>query len=235
MIAETVEGELNALGSPEKARHLSRFFKTGPGQYGEGDQFIGVRVPEQRRIAKRYNGISMEEIKYLLVSPIHEHRLIGLLILVERFSTSGNAEVQREIVEFYRAHLDRVNNWDLVDLSAPKILGEYLLRNPDERPILFTMVQSPNIWERRVSVLATWPMIKRNQFNEFLGLAERLLTDTHDLMHKAVGWMLREVGKVDLVILENFLEKRACAMPRTMLRYAVERMEQERRRHFMRG
>ncbi|HAT48837.1 MAG: DNA alkylation repair protein [Nitrospirae bacterium] len=233
MIAEIVKEELNSLGSIDKAHHLSRFFKTGPGQYGAGDQFIGVRVPEQRRIAKRYKGLALEEIRHLLASPIHEHRLTGLLILVERFAASGNADIQREIVAFYRTHLDRVNNWDLVDLSAPKILGEYLLCNPGERPILFTMVQSCNIWERRVCVLATWPMIKRNQLDELLDLAERLLTDTHDLMHKAVGWMLREAGKVDSAILDDFLEKHACGMPRTMLRYAVERMEQERRRYFM--
>ena len=233
MIAETVKDELNALGSPEKAHHLSRYFKSGPGQYGEGDQFIGVRVPEQRRIAKHHKALPMEEIGHLLASPMHEHRLTGLLILVERFAMSGEDAVRREIVSFYLARLDRVNNWDLVDLSAPKILGEHMLYHPDECSQLFTMSQSANLWERRVAVLATWPMIKQRRFGELLSLAERLLTDTHDLMHKAVGWMLREVGKVDLASLEDFLEKHPRAMPRTMLRYAIERMEPERRRYFM--
>ena len=231
--AEQVKTELNALGSLEKAAHLSRFFKTGLGQYGEGDRFIGVRVPEQRCIAKRYRELSLKQIDQLLTSPIHEHRLTGLLILVERFSRSLEEVSQQEIVDFYLLRLERVNNWDLVDLSAPKILGEHLLKHPENRKMLLSMVQSANLWERRIAVLATWPMLKQKQFEELLALAEILLTDTHDLLHKAVGWMLREAGKVDLTILEKFLEKHAANMPRTMLRYAIERLEPSRRRYFM--
>lgn len=231
--AEQVKTELNALGSHEKATHSSRFFKSGPGQYGEGDRFIGVRVPEQRTIAKRYRSISLEEIGLLLASSIHEHRLTGLLILVEQFTNSQDASLRQKIVDFYLHHLERVNNWDLVDLSAPKILGMHLLHYPENRKMLFTMIQSANLWERRIAVLATWPMLKQRQFEELLALSETLLTDTHDLMHKAVGWMLREAGKVDISILEEFLEKHAHTMPRTMLRYAIERLEQDRRRYFM--
>jgi len=231
--ANQVKAELAGLASPEKAAHLSRFFKTGPGQYGEGDRFIGVRVPDQRRVAKRHSGLALKEIDRLLASPLHEHRLTGLLILVGRYAKTMEAAARREIVDFYLARLDRVNNWDLVDLSAPKILGEHLVRHPEESNILFAMVQSANLWERRVAVLATWPMIKEGQCGELLALAESLLGDTHDLMHKAVGWMLREAGKVDLAVLEGFLAKHAGAMPRTMLRYAIERLDAERRRHYM--
>ena len=231
--AKQVKTELDALSCSEYAARLSRFFKTGPGQYGEGDLFIGVRVPEQRRVAKRHRGLPLKEIDQLLVSPFHEHRLTGLLILVDRYSKSQDKADWQEIVDFYLARLGRVNNWDLVDLSAPKILGEHLLRYPEQRKMLFSMVQSANLWERRVAVLATSPMIRQKQFEELLALAETLLTDTHDLMHKAVGWMLREAGKVDLTILEGFLGKYASNMPRTMLRYAIERLEPSRRRYYM--
>ncbi len=231
--AGNVKAELDVLGSPEKAAHLSRFFKTGAGEYREGDRFIGVRVPEQRRIAKRHGNLPLEEIGRLMASPVHEHRLTGLLILVRRFAKSREASSRREIVDFYLSRIKRVNNWDLVDLSAPKILGEHLARHPEELAILSAMAESTNLWERRVAVLATLPMIRQGRFGELLALAEALLTDTHDLMHKAVGWMLREAGKVDPAVLEKFLEKHSAAMPRTMLRYAIERLEPARRRHFM--
>ena len=199
--AAMVKAELNALGKPEKAAQLSRFFKTGPGEYGEGDRFIGIKVPEQRRVAKRHGNIALAEIDHLLASPIHEHRLTGLLVLVAQFTKSREASYRREIVGFYLSHLGRVNNWDLVDLSAPKILGEHLVRHPDERAMLSAMAKSDNLWKRRVAVLATLPMIKQGRFDELMALAEALLTDPHDLMHKAVGWMLREVGKVDSAVL----------------------------------
>ncbi len=233
MDAKQVIAELDALGNPEKAAHSSHFFKSGPGQYGEGDRFIGVRVPEQRRIAKRHKGLHLEEVDRLLASPIHEHRLTGLLILVERFTNSLEEAFRQIFVDFFLTRLERVNNWDLVDLSAPKILGEHLLHHPEKRRMLFTMVQSTNLWERRVAVLATFPLLKKKQFEEILALAEILLSDPHDLMHKAVGWMLREAGKVDLTILERFLEKHAGTMPRTMLRYSIERLEPDQRRYFM--
>jgi len=231
--AAKVKAELGNLSNPEKAAHLSRFFKTGPGEYGEGDRFIGVRVPEQRRIARRYGSLPLEEIERLLASPIHEHRLTGLLILVNQFARGKKESSRREIVDFYLSRLGRVNSWDLVDLSAPKILGEHLVRHPEERAMLSNMAESSRLWERRAAVMATLPMIKRGQFDELLALAEARLTDTHDLMHKAVGWMLREIGKVDMAVLEDFLKMHAGAMPRTMLRYAVERLAPARRQYFM--
>jgi 3-methyladenine DNA glycosylase AlkD len=231
--AKKVKAELAALGSPEKAAHLSRFFKTGPGEYGEGDRFVGVRVPEQRRIAKCHGDLPLKEIDRLMASQFHEHRLTGLLILVDQFADKQEPSSRREIVDYYLSRLQRVNNWDLVDLSAPKILGAHLLGHPEDRAMLLDMVKSANLWERRVAVLATYPMIKQGQFNEFLALAETLLTDSHDLMHKAVGWMLRETGKVDPAVLEGFLKKHASTMPRTMLRYAIERLQPARRRYFM--
>ncbi|MEO5340309.1 MAG: DNA alkylation repair protein [Magnetococcus sp. MYC-9] len=233
MKSTQVMAELDAMGSTERAAGMSRFFKTGPGQYGEGDRFIGVRVPDQRIVARRFSSLSLKEIGRLLESLVHEHRLTGLLILVEQFSRSESATSQLEIVDFYLTHLERVNNWDLVDLSAPKILGEHLLRCPDKRSVLFSMAQSANLWDRRIAVVATWPLIKQWQFEELMILSKMLLTDSHDLMHKAVGWMLREAGKVHLVVLEEFLEMYAGVMPRTMLRYAIERLASDRRRYFM--
>jgi len=230
---DKIKAELAALGSPEKAKHSARFFKTGPGEYGEGDVFIGVTVPNQRMIAKRYRALPLAEIGPLITSRVHEHRLTGLLVLVEQFARNQHTPSRREIVDYYLQHLDRVNNWDLVDLSASKILGAHLLQHPEEREILFTLAGSSDLWRRRVAVLATLPMIKTGRFDELLTLGETLLGDPHDLMHKAVGWMLREVGKVDLSVLDGFLEKHASTMPRTMLRYSIERMEPARRRHFM--
>lgn len=225
--------ELDALGSPEKAIQLARFFKTGSGQYGEGDRFMGVRVPEQRRVANGYGALPLEEIALLLASPIHEHRMTGLLILVARFAKNPEEAARREVVAFYLTHLERVNSWDLVDLSAPKILGKHLLQHPSEREMLYHMARSNHLWTRRVAVVATWPMIKQGQFNAFLILAERLLSDPHDLMHKAVGWMLREVGKVNLAVLEGFLGQYADTMPRTMLRYAIERLTAPKKKIFL--
>ena len=233
MNANMIKDELNAVSNVEQAAQLSRFFKTAPGQYGAGDIFIGVQVPKQREIAKKYKGLSLNEIEKLITSKIHEHRFTGLVILVELFTQSQEEVERQEIVDFYLAHLKWVNNWDLVDLSAPRILGKYLLLHPTKRKMLFSMAQSTNLWERRVAVLATAPMIMQSQFKELLFLAERLLNDSHDLIHKAVGWMLREAGKVNLNILEGFLEKHANSMPRTMLRYSIERLEPSRRKYFM--
>ena len=206
-----------------------RFFKTGSGEYGEGDRFIGVQVPEQRRIAKRYVDLSLREVDRLMAIPIHELRLTGLLILLGQHTKSQEALYRRQIIDFYLSCLERVNNWDLVDLFAPKLRAEHLVRHPEERAMLSVMAKSTNLWERRVAVRATWPMIKRGQFDDLLTPAKSLLADTHDLMHKAVGWMLLEVGKVDLIVLEGFLEQLAG----TMLRYAIEQLEPARRRYLM--
>ena len=235
MTANEVKAELDALANDDDAAQLASFFKTGPGQYGEGDRFIGVRMPAQRHVAKRHADLSLTDIEALLHSSFHEHRQTGLLILGEQFARSADFSIRREIVEYYLSNLDRVNNWDLVDLSAPKILGQHLMRHPGERDILFRLARSSGLWERRVAVLSTWPLIKAGQFHELLVLAESLLTDSEDLIHKAVGWMLREAGKVDDAVLEEFLEKHARAMPRTMLRYAIERLSPARRRLLMKN
>ncbi len=231
--AKTVKADLKALATAEGAVHSSRFFKTGPGQYGEGDVFIGVTVPEQRRIAARFGDLPLSEIDLLLASAVHEHRLTGLLILVKQFADARQASNRRKILTFYLSRLQSVNNWDLVDLSAPKILGAFLVDHPKDRKRLYKMAKSKNLWERRIAVLATLPLLKLGQFDELLALAEALLADTHDLMHKAVGWMLREAGKVDLNVLADFLDKHATIMPRTMLRYAIERLEPARRKFYM--
>ena len=230
--ADTIKTKLAELGDPEKAAHALGFFKTGPGEYGEDDQFIGVRVPDQRRLARQYRSLPLNEIDQLIASPIHEHRLTGLLVLVDQFAKNNDAPSRQEILKYYLSRLDRVNNWDLVDLSAPKILGLHLLDHPKERAMLFTMAKSNDLWQRRVAVLATLPMIRQGRVDEILKLAENLLTDSHDLMHKAVGWMLREVGRSNLTVLEEFLEIHAAVMPRTMLRYAIERMTPARRQYF---
>ena len=231
--AQSVMNELDALSNPEIATHSMRFFKTGTGEYGEGDTFVGVRVPMQRNIAKRYTCLVLSEIDTLLSSPVHEHRLTGLLILVQQYTKSKEKSVRHEIVNFYLSRLENINNWDLVDLSAPKILGQHLLHNFQERSMLPKMAQSSLLWERRVAVLATLPLIKQGQFDEIRALAVALLGDSHDLMHKSIGWMLRELGKVDVEVLESFLNKYAKTMPRTMLRYAIERLEPDRRQHYM--
>jgi 3-methyladenine DNA glycosylase AlkD len=231
--AQNVVKALTALGSAEKAAHLSRFFKTGPGQYGEGDQFIGVRVPEQRLIARKFSKLAPVEVAQLVTSPLHECRLTGLLILVNQFSKSKDENDRKEIVDFYLSHLDGVNNWDLVDLSAPKILGQHLLDRPTERDIIYRMAKSQTIWERRIAVLSTFPFIRAGDFKDILQLSKQLLDDKHDLMHKVVGWMLREMGKIKIEPLEKFLEKNAGRMPRTMLRYSIERFDPEKRSYFM--
>ncbi|MGN7614675.1 DNA alkylation repair protein [Magnetococcales bacterium HHB-1] len=231
--AKEVKAALEKIGNPERADHSQRFFKTGPGEYGEGDLFIGVRVPEQRRIARRFRELPLSEIKILLSSPIHEHRLTALLILVDHYSRCQRNQQKGIIVDFYLANQKQVNNWDLVDLSSPKILGDYLLHQPDERKMLFTMAQSPNLWERRIAVLATAPLLRKGEFEELLSLSEMLLDDSHDLIQKAVGWMLREAGKVDIGFLKSFLEKHAALMPRTMLRYSIERLTAEQRKDYM--
>jgi 3-methyladenine DNA glycosylase AlkD len=222
--------ELSSLGDSEKAKTLQRFFKTGPGEYGEGDVFLGVVVPNQRRVARKFRDLPLAEVRALLTSVVHEHRLTALLILIEQFQKSG-PEVQKTLVEFYLENTKSINNWDLVDLSAPKILGVYLLGR--DRSILERLAKSESLWEKRIAILATYAFIKENQFQDTLKLAKTLLQDPHDLIHKAVGWMLREVGKRDQASEERFLDRHAGEMPRTMLRYAIERFGEEKRRFYL--
>lgn len=222
--------DIQAAANPVKAEFLARFFKTGKGQYAEGDIFLGITVPQQRIIAKKYNHLTLSELGELLQSNFHEHRLIALLILVHQYRTSSRKQ-QEIIAEFYLQHTNRINNWDLVDSSADKILGAYLFDK--DRKILYTLVKSTCIWERRIAVLATFYFIKQNDFDDALNIYELLLDDSHDLIHKAVGWMLRELGKRDINAELNFLENHYKHMPRTMLRYAIEKLIPSQKQHFM--
>ena len=222
--------EMRNLADFEKANLLQRFFKTGKGEYGEGDIFLGVMVPNTRKVAKKYVDLSLSEIKKILYSKIHEERLCSLLILVEKFSKSSEVE-RKEIFSFYVENARQINNWDLVDLSAPKIVGAYLLNKP--RKILYKLAQSKNLWEKRISILSTFACIKEKDYTDSFKIAEILMNDEHDLIHKAVGWMLREIGKRSLKDEIAFLNKYYKKLPRTMLRYAIERFPEEKRRFYL--
>jgi len=223
---ENVQNKLRTLADFEKAAILQRFFKTGKGQYGEGDIFLGIIVPNTRKIAKQFRDLPLSEIKKLLYSKIHEERLCTLLILVEKY-TMVNLEEKEKIFDFYIKHAKQINNWDLVDLSAPKIVGEYLMKK--DKKILYDFVVSKNLWEKRIAIIATFTFIKNKKYTDTCKIAEILLNDTHDLIHKAVGWMLREMGKRDMKVEETFLKKHYKKMPRTMLRYAIEKFPEEKR------
>lgn len=227
----SLRDELRRLASPARAIVSQSFFKTGKGEYGEGDVFWGIAVPDIRRVAKRNSAAYIEEIRVLLRDEVHECRLCALLVLREQY-VRATAAKKEFLVNFYLENAGRVNNWDLVDLSAPYILGDWLLNR--ERSVLFVLAGSKNLWERRIAVVATYAFIRNNDFADTLRLCERLMGDPHDLMHKACGWMLREVGKRDENVLIGFLEKHAKTMPRTMLRYAIERLSPARRQNFMR-
>ncbi len=227
---EYIIDDLQQLADPKKARVLSRFFKTGKGEYGEGDIFLGIKVPEQRKIAKMYSGLTFDDIGQLLGSNIHEYRLTSLFILILKYNKEDSMGKQ-EIVDFYLKNIKNVNNWDLVDSSAPHILGDFLLDK--DRSILYRLARSGNLWERRISILSTFAFIKTNTFEDALNISEILLFDEHDLIHKAVGWMLREVGKRDLTIEEEFLQKHYLKMPRTMLRYAIEKFDEDKRKFYL--
>jgi len=214
-----------------KALVLQGFFKTGKGEYGEGDIFYGLTVPRSRKIAKKFSSLDLASIRLLLSSAIHEERLIALLILVEQFGAGGR-DAREKIARFYLKNSRSVNNWDLVDLSAHKILGVYLLDKPKD--LLRELAKSRNIWDRRISVLTTFHFIGHGRFRESLDLARLLLRDEHDLIHKAVGWMLREVGKRDKAAEVKFLKKYSKVMPRTMLRYAIERFPRAEQLKYLR-
>ncbi|HXH27113.1 MAG TPA: DNA alkylation repair protein [Candidatus Acidoferrum sp.] len=225
--------QLHALGSPEKVTSSQWFFKTGPGQYGEGDEFIGVTVPEQRTVARHFRDLPLPDLQQLLLSPIHEERLEALFILVGQYQR-GDAPTQKAIYEFYLAHADRVNNWDLVDSSAEYIVGPWL--QDKDRTILTKLAASPSLWERRIAMLATFHYIKQGDAGPALQIAELLLHDQHDLIQKAVGWMLREIGKrCSRAIEEQFLSRHYTEMPRTMLRYAIEHFPEDRRQAYLHG
>ena len=226
---EKLRADLSACSDKDKARVLQGFFKTKTGQYGEGDVFLGVTVPMQREIAKSSMArLSLGDIQKLLNSKIHEERLVGLLILVEKYK-----ETPREVYNFYLANTRRVNNWDLVDLSAPKIVGSYLLGKKDRR-VLLRLARSENLWEKRIAIVSTWTFIRNGDFGKTLEISGVLLGDEHDLIHKAVGWMLREVGKRDKRVLEEFLRENYGVISRMTLRYAIERFPEEERKVWLR-
>jgi 3-methyladenine DNA glycosylase AlkD len=230
-----IKEELSSVADRKYAETAAYFFKTGPGQYGEGDQFIGVRVPAIRSIVRKYCAeATMQDVSVLLASPIHEERMAAVLLLVARYtSPTADEKTKKEIYSYYMKNAERMNNWDLVDLSAPRIAGEYLLDK--DRSILYKLVVSKNLWKRRIAIITTHGFIRRGDFKETFKLADMLLNDTHDLMHKAAGWMLREAGKKNMQALEKYLKDRCKKMPRTMLRYAIEKFPENKRKKYLSG
>ncbi|MEQ1760212.1 MAG: DNA alkylation repair protein [Vicinamibacterales bacterium] len=225
-----IERDLHALANPKRAIDLQRFFKTGPGGYGEGDRFLGLTMPQVRQLARTHGAASLKDIERLLESPWHEARTLALVLMVNQYAQASEP-ARRAIYRLYLARTDRINNWDLVDVSAPGVVGAHLLMR--QRGVLRRLARSRNLWERRIAMVSTAAFIRNDQFDDTLALADMLLTDPHDLMHKAVGWMLREVGKRDEKMLRRFLDRHAARMPRTALRYALERLTPRQRQHYM--
>lgn len=255
---QKIAQDLDKLKNPKHAQALQRFFKTGKGEYGEGDIFLGIKMAKQREVAKKYfKDTTLTDVQKLLNSKIHEHRMVALLILVEKYkklshqigrdssprpASAGLA--QNDIFSFYLKNTKNINNWDLVDLSAANIIGNYLFQTPfrgvddlpkgsKKRKILYKLAKSKNLWQRRIAIIATLEFIKNNHFQDTIKISETLLNDKHDLIHKAVGWMLREMGKRDEKVLIKFLDKHTGQMPRTMLRYSIERLEKKKREYYL--
>ena len=227
---DKIKNEMSQLSDANRAKNLSWFFKTGKGQYGEGDIFLGIPVPEQRKVAKKYADLSLGDLQELLNSKMHEHRFTALVILISKYR-KAEENGKKEIFDVYLKNTENVNNWDLVDLSAPRIVGDYLLNR--ERSILYKLVRSDSLWERRISILSTFTFIDNNDFEDALNISELLLRDEHDLIHKAVGWALREIGKKNQNVEEQFLAKHYLHMPRTMLRYAIEKFDEKKRKKYL--
>jgi 3-methyladenine DNA glycosylase AlkD len=230
-VAELQE-RLNALKDSQTAAILQRFFKTGPGEYGEGDLFRGIRVPVIRKLAKEYEVLTLVESEELLRSTYHEDRLLALLILVRTY-LKADYVVKKQVFDLYLKNTRFINNWDLVDASAEHIVGPFLFDK--EREVLYELVQSRNLWERRIAIMSTFHFIKLGEFSETLRIAEMLLVDDEDLIHKAVGWMLREVGNRDVNVEERFLSNHYKRMPRVMLRYAIEKFPEPKRQRYLKG
>jgi len=226
----SLEQELLSQKDEEKAKIYARFFKTGKGQYGEGDIFIGITVPQQRAIAKKYKKLSLKELEYFLKNPIHEFRFTSLVILTEK-CTKATEKEKKEIFDFYIKQRKYINNWDLIDCTTPNIIGAYLFDK--DKSLLYQLAQSSSLWDRRMAILATFYFLKKEHYKETLEIAELLLKDKQDLIHKATGWMLRELGKKNQRVEEIFLKKHAKVMPRTMLRYAIERFPKEKRTFYL--
>lgn len=230
---EIWQQQLKEVARPEKVKILSSFFKTGKGGYGEGDTFIGIVVPDNRRISKAFFNLPFQEIAEMLSSPIHEFRFAALIALVERYHRfRKDAAARAEIANFYLSHTSSINNWDLVDLSSPQIIGSQMLYT-GSTDVATRLAQSSNLWEQRISIVSSFTLIKAGEFALTLRLAEKFLSHKHDLIHKASGWMLREVGKRSQDTLCEFLDKHAAEMPRTMLRYAIEKFNTQLRKHYM--
>ncbi len=227
-----IQRRIQSLADPEAAHHARRFFKSAPGEYGAGDQFLGIRVPVLRSLVREFRGLTLPEIALLLGSKWHEERLLALFSLTDAYAR-GDTAVRERIYSVYVQNRCRVNNWDLVDSSAHLIVGPWL--EGRDRSVLREWARSECLWERRIAVVATFHFIRRKDFADILSLAEILLKDPHDLMHKAVGWMLREVGKRDRAKLEKFLAAHAMQMPRTMLRYAIEKFPEDERKRYLRA
>lgn len=225
--AKKILNDLKKQATPQRAKILARYFKTGKGEYGEGDIFFGLTSAQIGEVAKKYHDLPLVEIQKLLNQKFHECRTTALAILVKQFKKTG----KKEIVDFYLKNTARINNWDLVDISAPKILGLYLIDK--NRKVLYRLAKSKNLWERRIAIISTFAFIDINDFTDSLKIAETLLCDKHDLIHKAVGWALREIGKKDQSVEEKFLKKHYRTMPRTMLRYAIEKFDEKKRQFYL--
>lgn len=224
--------DLQSLANPDKAKIFARFFKTGPGQYGEGDKFYGIMTQPLVKLTDRYwQKLDFNDIDQLLQNPYHECRTIAVSSLRREFQKTKDPKFKKQIFDFYLAHTSRLNNWDLVDISAPHIVGNYLLHQP--RQILYQLAKSDLLWDRRISIIATYTFIRQGEFADTLEISKILMTDRHDLIHKAVGWMLREIGKKDLPTLIKFLDQFTPQLPRTTLRYAIEKLPEQKRQHYL--
>ena len=228
MVLQELKKNLYKTADPERAVNFRRFFKTGKGEYGEGDQFIGITVPEIRKVAKKHKDLEIDELTELLKSPIHEERMTALIIMAMKYPKD-----EENIYNLYIKNTKYINNWDLVDVTCPRIVGAHLLDKP--RDILYDFASSNDIWEKRIAIISTAMFIRNNDFSDTLNISEILLNDTHDLIHKSVGWMLREVGNRDMGVEEGFLKKHYKEMPRTMLRYAIEKFAEEKRQRYLKG
>ena len=226
-------GEIRALANKQIAKNSLRFFKTGKGEYGHGDLFLGVKVPKIRLIAKKHTDTSITEMKKLICSKYHEERLLGLIILVNKYSKNKDRKTRNQLYKIYVSSFKYINNWDLVDVTCPHVIGKHLMDK--DRSILYSWAKSDDLWAKRIAIVSTHWFIRKNDLQDTFKIAEMLLNDEHDLIHKAAGWMLREAGKKDLEKEEIFLKKHYKTMPRTMLRYAIERFPEPKRQRYLKG
>lgn len=231
---DDLKNDLRSFQRPDKAKSLMRFFKTGKGEYGEGDEFLGLMTDETRSVAKKYSSLSLPDTSKLLTSKIHEERVLAVMIMCNQFKKS-DLEEKKKIYDFYFENISGINNWDLVDGSVPTIVGGYLFKTGEPRKILYDLAKSNDFWKKRIGMMATFYFIREKDFKDALKIAEILVQDKHDLIQKAVGWMLREIGNRDIGVEETFLKKFYTTMPRTMLRYAIEKFPEEKRKNYLKG